>query len=90
MLVDTNNLVRAEEFCAHLDKYVMAVRQGSGPIAITEDSVVVGFFISPEEYEAVFGGAIERLLKSRVKGSTVSHRDAKARIGRAAKSRKAS
>jgi prevent-host-death family protein len=80
MLVDTDNLVPAEEFRRHLDKYVAAAQRGSGPVAVTKDSEVVGFFVSPQEYEAVYGAVVRSLLTARADGPTVSHDEARARI----------
>ena len=80
MLVDTTNLVSAEEFRKEWDKYVTAAQQGRGPIAITQGSEVVGFFIAADEYEALFGAAVNKLLSSRAQGPTVTHEEARARI----------
>ena len=35
MLVDTENLVSAEKFRKHFDRYVAAASQGRGPVAVT-------------------------------------------------------
>lgn len=80
MLVETKNLIPAEEFRKDLDKYVAAAQQGCGPIAITVNSEVVGFFISADEYEAVFGAAVKDLLSARAQGPSVTHEEARARI----------
>jgi prevent-host-death family protein len=90
MLVETNNLVSAAEFRKDLDKYVAAARQGSGPIAVTRNAEVLGFFIGAEEYEAVFGGAVKNLLEERATGPTLTHADARQRVRKAlqAKARK--
>ncbi|MCI0357386.1 MAG: type II toxin-antitoxin system Phd/YefM family antitoxin [Planctomycetaceae bacterium] len=79
MLVDTDNLVSAEKFRKHFDQYVDAARQGRGPVAVTQNSEVVGVFMSPEEYDAMFGHEIAALLKSREKGPTVSHEEVRKR-----------
>ena len=80
MLVDTDNLVSADQFRKDMPKYVAAAREGSGPIAITDNAEVVGFFISAAEYEAMFGAAVKQLLTERAKGPTVSHEEARAKI----------
>ena len=80
MLVETNNLVSLEKFREELDKYVAAAQQGCGPIAVTQNSAVVGFFIGAEEYEALFGAAVKKLLSARARGSTVTQEEARARI----------
>jgi prevent-host-death family protein len=80
MLVETDNLVPADEFRKELDKYVAAAREGCGPIAITQNSEVVGFFIGAEEYEALFGVAVKKLLAARADGPTITHEEAWARI----------
>ena len=72
MLVETNNLVSADSFRNDFDRYVIAARNGSGPVAITRDSEVIGVFLSPDEYEALFGTAVRKLLKSRERGPVVS------------------
>jgi len=82
MLVETDNLVTTEQFRSDPDKYVAAAKEGNGPIAITEDSEVVGFLVSPEEYEAMFGAAVKSLLSSRTKGPTVSQQEARAHIAK--------
>jgi prevent-host-death family protein len=80
MLVDTSNLVTEDQFRNKLDKYVAAARKGQGPIAITRDAEVLGFFISAHEYESLFGLTIHELLASRARGDTVSHEDARDHI----------
>jgi prevent-host-death family protein len=80
MLIETCNQVSAEDFRKELDKYVAAARKGGGPIAITQDSEVVGFFIAADEYEAMFGAAVKKLLSARARGPTVTHEEARARL----------
>jgi len=80
MLVETSNLVSAEEFRKDLDKYVTAAQQGCGPIVVTRNSEVVGCFIAAEEYEAMFGAAVKELLSTRAEGPSVTHEEARARI----------
>lgn len=80
MLVDTNNLVPAEQFQRELGKYIAELRQGSGPLAITEDAQVVGVFISKDEYEALYGAAIKSLLAERSQGPTVSHEEVRSHV----------
>ena len=46
-----------------------------GPVAMTQNSEVVGVFMSPDEYDALFGHEIAAPLKSREKGPTVSHEE---------------
>lgn len=75
MLVDTDNLVTTEEFRRDLAKYVAAAGKGQGPVAVTQGSKVVGFFVGAEEYQALFGAAVRRLLSSRRNGPTVSHEE---------------
>jgi len=72
MLVETDNLVSAEAFREDFDHFVAAASQGRGPLAITRDSQIIGVFLSPDEYDAHFGAAVRKLLKSREKGDTVS------------------
>ena len=63
MLVDTDNLVSAERFQKFFKKYVAAAKAGCGPIAVTRKSEVVGFFLGAEEYDSLFGIAVNELLE---------------------------
>lgn len=80
MLVDTDNLVTSDEFRRDLDRYVAAAQEGRGPVAVTSGSKVVGFFIGPDDYEAMFGAAVRELLETRMTGSTVSHEEVRANL----------
>jgi hypothetical protein len=51
MLVDTANIVSVEDFCREVDRFAAAAKEGSGPVAISRDADIIGFFIGPEEYE---------------------------------------
>lgn len=75
MLIETDNLVSAATFRDDFDRFVDAAMKGSGPVAITRDSRVVGVFMSPAEYDVLVGTAVRKLLKSRERGPTVSHED---------------
>jgi len=79
MLVETDNLVTAENFQKDFPQFVDAANRGNGPVAVTRDSRVVGVFMSPDEYDALFGAAVRKLLKSREKGPTVSHEEVRRR-----------
>jgi prevent-host-death family protein len=80
MLVETDNLVTADDFRKNLDKYFDAARHGRGPVAITQNSELVGFFIGPDEFEAMFGSAVHSLLSSRTKGRLHSQEEVRASI----------
>ena len=80
MLVDTKNLVSSDEFRRDFDRFAAAAREGGGPVAVTRDSEVIGFFIGPDEYEAVFGAAVRDLLTSREKEETVSQDEAREHV----------
>jgi hypothetical protein len=80
MNLEAHNPVSAEEFCKNFDKYAAAVQRGDGVVAVTQDSKVVGFFVSPEEYEVMYNEAIRKLLASRMKGPTISHEEARAHV----------
>lgn len=80
MLVEINNLVSSREFRKNLEQYIAAAKGGSGPVGVTEDSQVVGFFISRKEYEALYGAATQELLAARMKGPTVSHEEVREHI----------
>ena len=90
MLVETDNLVSADTFREDFDQFVDAATKGCGPVAITRDSRVVGVFMSPDEYDALFGGAIRTLLKSREKGPSVSHEDVRRQAEQVIKRRRKS
>jgi hypothetical protein len=83
MLVDTDNLVSAEDFRTNMDKYVAAAESGGGPIAITQGSRVLGFFVGADEFEAAFGSAVKELLQARSDGATITQGDAEERVRRA-------
>ena len=59
MLVETQNMITAEDFRRDLDKYIAVARAGNGPVALMQGSEVVGFLVSPDEYEAMFGIAVK-------------------------------
>jgi prevent-host-death family protein len=80
MPVETENSVSAEEFRREFDKYVAAAEGGTGPIAVTRNSQVLGFFIGAKEYETLVGAQVRKLLKERAKGPTVGHEEARTRI----------
>ncbi len=80
MLVETENLVPVEQFRKQLDRYITAARNGQGPIAVVRDNKVIGYFVSPEEYEAVHQAGLMEFLESRLKGPTVSHQAAEAHV----------
>ena len=88
MLVDTENLVSAENFRREFERYVAAANEGRGPVAITEDSRVIGVFMSPADYDALHGRGIRELLKSRDKGPTVSHEEACKQLAQVVKRRR--
>lgn len=90
MLVDTDNLVSSEEFRRDLDKYVSAAQEGRGPVAVTKGSKVVGFFIGPDDYEAMFGAAVKELLAARMTGPTVSHGEVREQIRKRLRDRRSS
>src|SRR5437773_1968440 len=90
MLVDTDNLVTDDAFRRDFDRFVDEAGKGNGPVAITRDSRVVGIFMSPEEYDALFGAAVRKLLKAREKGPTVSHQHVRRQAEQAIKRRQKS
>ncbi len=80
MKFESDNVVPADVFRKKLDKYVAQARKGSGPIAVTKNSEIVGFFVSAADYEAMFGTAVKALLSSRARGPSLTHSQARARI----------
>jgi len=85
MLVDSDNLVTKDVFRAELDRFIEAAKAGQGPVAVTADSQVVGFFIGSDDYEAMFGAAVRELLSERGGGESVDHATATKRGLRAAR-----
>ena len=82
MLVESNNIVSADAFRRDMDRYIELARAGNGPIAVTDKAQVVGFYVSAEEYEAMFGAAVRELLEERASGPKVSHRAVKEHIAK--------
>jgi prevent-host-death family protein len=82
----TERTVSMTEFRKRMGEYVAAARTGGGPVAVTDGGEVVGVFLSPADYEEAYKLALRRLLRARMKGPTVSHDEAKARILKAARS----
>jgi PHD/YefM family antitoxin component YafN of YafNO toxin-antitoxin module len=85
MLVETENIVPVETFRKEIGKFIAAARGGRGPVAITQDSAIVGFFVSPDDYNAMFGAAVKELLESRQHRPTLSHESARSRVMAAAR-----
>ena len=75
MTAKVENLVSARKLRKNLNKYLDAASAGQGPVAVSNGSKVMGYLIGPDEYEAVRGKAIRKLLKERMKGPTVTHED---------------
>jgi PHD/YefM family antitoxin component YafN of YafNO toxin-antitoxin module len=82
MLIESDNMVSAAEFRKDFDRYNALARGGNGPIAVTDNSKVVGFYISAEEYDAMFGTAVRELLNERERGPTISHQDVKDHVAK--------
>ena len=85
MLIETDNMVSAETFRKEMSKFIAAARGGRGPVAITQDAEIVGFFVGTDEYETLFGTAVKELLHSRKRGQVVSHETARSRVLAAAR-----
>lgn len=79
MSVQTSNVVSLKAFREKSNQYVEAIRSGHGPIAIRQNAEIVGFFVGREEYEALLGAAVKKLLSSRAQGPTVSHAEVQRR-----------
>jgi hypothetical protein len=80
MLHATQKRVSKDKLRENIDKYLAAARNGHGPVAVLHGSEVLGYLVSPEDYEAVCGATIRRLLRVRMKGPTVSQKEARAHI----------
>ncbi len=81
MIQKRDGAVSKEHFRKHFDKVVKAARDGNGPIAITEDSEVLGFLVGPEMYERLYAEEIKTLLKKRLKEKkTISAQEVRRRI----------
>jgi hypothetical protein len=82
MLHGTQKRVSKDKLRENIDKYIAAARNGHGPVAVFQGSEVMGYLVSPEDYGAVCGATIRKLLKERMKGPTVSQEEARAHIQR--------
>ena len=80
MLVDTRNLVSAQKFKRDLNRFIDAAKDGQGPVAVTQDSEIVGFFISAQQYESVLESELHDLIESRRNEPTISHEEVKKRM----------
>lgn len=80
MPAQVDHQVTTADFRKHFSKYVAAARKGRSAVAVADGEEVVGFFVSKEEYEALYGAATRKLLRARMRGPTVSHEEARARL----------
>lgn len=80
MSAQVDRQVTTDDFQKHFRKYVAAARQGRSTVAVADGEDVVGFFVSKEEYEALYGAATRKLLRARMHGPTVSHEEARTRL----------
>lgn len=80
MRIEAKNLVSADEFRGNWDRFLRRAKQGRGPIAVTENEQVVGVFMGAADYEAMAGRQVKKLLQERMKGPTISHEEAMARL----------
>lgn len=88
MLVDTDNLVSADDFQKNFEKFAKAAKKGKGPVAVMKNGEVMGFFVAPDYFE-FSGNSLRDLLTSRMEGPTVSQEEAeKYVVDRMAKRRK--
>ena len=85
MLVDTQNIVTVTRFRRELDRYVLAAKKGVGPVVVTDDSEVVGYFLSPEDFESLCDNGIAELLASRENEPTISTDEVRKRVAKAIK-----
>jgi hypothetical protein len=74
--------VSKDKLRENIDQCFAAARNGHGPVAVLHGSEVMGYLVSPEDYEVVCGAAIRKLLKERIKGPTVSQEEARTHIDR--------
>lgn len=80
MLIESDNMVSAADFRKDFERYHKMARDGNGPIAVTDNARVLGFYVSAEEYDAMLGVAVRELLSEREKGPKVSHQAVKDHI----------
>ena len=82
MLSGTQKRVSKDKLRDNIDKCFAEARNGHGPVAVVHGSELMGYLVSPEDYDAVCGATIGKLLRQRMKGSTVSQASARAHIER--------
>ena len=87
MLVDTRNLVSAQKFKRDLSRFIDAAKEGHGPVAVTQDSEIVGFFVSAQQYESLCDREVYDLIQSRMNEPTISHAEVKKRMAKRFKRR---
>lgn len=87
MLVDMRNLVSAQRFKKDLNQFLDAAKEGSGPVAVTQDSEVVGVFLSLQQFEALCDREMHDLIESRLNEPTISHEEVKERLKKRLKNR---
>lgn len=87
MLVDTRNLVSAQKFKRDLNQFIDAAKEGNGPVAVTQDSEIVGFFVSAKQYESLYESEVSELIQSRMNEATISHEEVKQRLAKRFKRR---
>jgi len=85
MLVDTQNIVSVSRFRRELSRYVDAAKKGVGPVVVTDESEVVGYFLSPEDFESLCDQGIAELLASRENEPTISTDEVRKQVAKAIK-----
>jgi hypothetical protein len=78
----TQKRVSEDKLRENIDRCFADARNGHGPVAVLQGSEVMGYLVSPEDYDAVCGATIRKLLRERIKGPTVSQERARAHIER--------
>lgn len=85
MLIDKNNLVSKEKLRKNMDHYLRMAKRGGGPLAVTNDSEIVALMISPQEYEALQGAHVAKLIRSRAGDPLISTDEVRKRVAKAIK-----
>lgn len=80
MIAPPEKSISVEAFGKEGRRLLAGVQKKEGPIALTQDSEIIGVFLSLEEYEALQTAVLRKLLRSRLQGPTVPHEEVAARI----------
>jgi hypothetical protein len=78
----TPNSVSLKTLPKALQIALKAAKNGGDSVAIRDDAEIIGYFVPCEVYKAEFDAAVSKLLSSRMKGPTISHKEVQAQVRR--------